>query len=118
MIYGAHIIIFSQDADADRVFMRDILGFSSIDVGGGWLVFALPPAELAVHPDEVNGRHELFLMTDDLDSEMASLKERGVECSDVEVARWGTVTRIRLPGGGDVALYQSSLPTAFARESN
>ncbi|MGA2970361.1 MAG: extradiol dioxygenase [Acidimicrobiales bacterium] len=96
MIYGAHIILFSKDANADRVFMRDVLGF----------------------PDEENGRHELFFMTDDLDSEMASLAERGVECSQVEVASWGRVTRIRLPGGGDVALYQSNLPSAFDRASN
>jgi catechol 2,3-dioxygenase-like lactoylglutathione lyase family enzyme len=118
MIYGAHIILFSKDANADRVFMRDVLGFPFIDVGGGWLVFALPPAEAAIHPDEENGRHELFFMTDDLDSEMASLAERGVECSQVEVASWGRVTRIRLPGGGDVALYQSNLPSAFDRASN
>jgi catechol 2,3-dioxygenase-like lactoylglutathione lyase family enzyme len=118
MIYGAHVIIFSQDAQADRAFMRDVLGFSSIDVGGGWLVFALPPSELAVHPDEVNGRHELFLMTDDLESEMASLRAKGVECAEVQHERWGTVTRIRLPGGGDVALYESNLPSAFDRTSN
>jgi catechol 2,3-dioxygenase-like lactoylglutathione lyase family enzyme len=118
MIYGAHVIIFSQDADADRAFMRDVLGFSTIDVGGGWLVSALPPAELAVHPDEENGRHELFFMTDDLVSEMASLEAKGVTCSEVEHARWGSATRIRLPGGGDVALYQSNLPSAFDRVSN
>ena len=117
MIYGAHVIIFSQDADADRAFLRDTLGFSSVDVGGGWLVFALPPAEVAVHPDNENGRHELFFMTDDLDSEIASLAAKGVQCSDVQQERWGNVTRIRLPGGGDVALYQSNLPSAFDRAS-
>jgi catechol 2,3-dioxygenase-like lactoylglutathione lyase family enzyme len=118
MIYGAHIIIFSRDAEADRAFISDVLGFSSIDVGGGWLVFALPPSELAVHPDEKNGRHELFLMTDDLESEMASLAAKGVECAEVTHERWGTVTRIRLPGGGDVALYQSKLPSAFDHASS
>lgn len=118
MIYGAHVIIFSQDAAADRAFMRDVLGFSTIDVGAGWLVSALPPAELAVHPDQENGRHELFFMTDDLASEMASLEAKGVTCSEVEHARWGSVTRMRLPGGGDVALYQSNLPSAFDRASN
>jgi hypothetical protein len=117
MIYGAHVIIFSRDADADRTFLRDTLGFSSIDVGGGWLVFALPPAEVAVHPDDENGRHELFLMTDDLLAEMSSLAAKGIACSDVAHERWGDVTRIRLPGGGDVALYQSNLPWAFDRTS-
>lgn len=117
MIYGAHVIIFSRDADADRAFLRDTLGFSSIDVGGGWLVFALPPAEVAVHPDDENGRHELFFMTDDLESEIASLAAKGVECSEVTHERWGSVTRIHLPGGGDVALYQSNLPSAFDHTS-
>jgi catechol 2,3-dioxygenase-like lactoylglutathione lyase family enzyme len=114
MIFGAHVIMFSQDAEADRAFMRDVLGFSSVDVGGGWLVFSLPPAEPAVHPHDENGRHELFFITDDLGGEMAALSAKGITCSEVEEARWGTVTRIHLPGGGDAALYQSKLPTAFA----
>lgn len=115
MIFGAHMIIFSQDAQADREFLGDVLGLSSIDVGGGWLVFTLPPAELAVHPDEENGRHELFFITDDLETEMASLAGKGVECSPVEEASWGIVTRLRLPGGGDLALYQPKLPLAINR---
>ncbi|MGC1419666.1 MAG: hypothetical protein WA786_06060 [Acidimicrobiales bacterium] len=117
MIFGAHVIIFSQDAEADRVFLRDILHFNSVDAGGGWLVFALPPAEVALHPGAENGNHELFLITDDLAAEMASLKGQGVECSAVEEPRWGSVTRIRLPGGGDVALYQPKVPLALAPTS-
>ncbi len=79
MIFGAHVIMFSQDTEADRALMRDVLGFSSVDVGGGWLVFALAPTELAVHPDDENGRHELFFMTDDLSAEMATLSAKGVQ---------------------------------------
>src|SRR5579872_4899483 len=104
MIFGAHAIVYSKDAAADRAFFRDVLGFSSVDAGHGWLIFALPPAEVAVHPAEENGRHELYLMCDDLKAETASLREKGVRCSEVEEARWGSITRIRLPGGGDVGL--------------
>jgi hypothetical protein len=115
MIFGAHIIIFSQDADADRAFLRDVLHFNSVDVGGGWLVFALPPAEVALHPGPENGNHELLLITDDLAGEMATLQELGIECSEVEEPMWGSVTRIGLPGGGEVALYQTKLPLALTR---
>jgi catechol 2,3-dioxygenase-like lactoylglutathione lyase family enzyme len=106
MIFGAHVIVTSNDADADRAFFRDVLGFSSVDAGGGWLIFALPPAELAVHPAVGDAGAELFLMCDDLDAEMRSLEAKDVRCSDVEEARWGSVTKIRLPGGGEVGLYQ------------
>jgi catechol 2,3-dioxygenase-like lactoylglutathione lyase family enzyme len=118
MIFGDHVIIFSRDAKADRAFLRDVLGFSALDVGGGWLVFDLAPAELAVHPDEENGRHELFLITDDMAGEMATLAQKGVTYSEVEEARWGSVARITLPGGGDVALYQSKLPLALRRATS
>ena len=106
MIFGAHVIVYSQDAEADRVFFRDILGFKSVDAGHGWLIFALPPAEAAFHPDEENGRHELYFMSDDLKAEMSALKNKGVACSDVQRERWGSITRIRLPGGGQIGLYQ------------
>ncbi len=89
MIFGAHVIIFSRDDEADRAFLRDVLRFSYLDVGGGALVFALPAAELAVHPDEENGRHEVFSVTDDLESDMASLAEKGVACSKVLEAQGG-----------------------------
>jgi hypothetical protein len=105
MIFGAHVIVHSQDADADRAFFADVLGFSSVDAGHGWLIFALPPAELAVHPDEAES-HELYLMCDDLAAEIATLAAKGVPCSAVEEARWGSVVQVTLPGGGQVGLYQ------------
>jgi len=113
VIFGAHVVIFSRDASADRAFFRDVLGYSSVDAGHDWLIFALPPAELAVHPAEDDGGHELYLMCDDLRSEMAALVTKGIRCSDVEEARWGSVTKIHLPGGGTVGLYQPKHPTAI-----
>jgi len=118
MIFGAHLIIYSNDATADRAFLRDIFGFPSVDAGQGWLIFALPPAEVAVHPDKENDRHELYFMCDDLKSEILTLAEKDVRCSEVEEARWGSVTRIRLPGGSEVGLYQPKHPSALARTSN
>ena len=118
MIFGAHVVVYSKEATADRAFFREVLGFSSVDAGHGWLMFALPPAEVAVHPAEENGRHELYFMCDDLKSEMRRLQSKGVSFSDVEEARWGSVSRIRLPGGGEVGLYQPKHPLAFARTSN
>jgi catechol 2,3-dioxygenase-like lactoylglutathione lyase family enzyme len=114
MIFGAHMIVYSKDATADRAFFRDALGYPSVDAGHDWLIFTLPPAELAVHPADEHGGHELYLMCDDLSAEMRTLGEKGVTCSDVEEARWGSVTRIRLPGGGEVGLYQPKHPTALA----
>jgi catechol 2,3-dioxygenase-like lactoylglutathione lyase family enzyme len=105
MIFGAHVVVLSSDADADRAFIADVLGFEHVDAGGGWLIFGLPPAELAVHPAESAGA-ELYFMCDDLATEMRVLAARGVECSEVEEARWGSVTKIRLPSGGTVGLYQ------------
>ena len=110
MINGAHVVIYSTDAEADRAFLRDILGLNSVDAGHGWLIFALPPAEVAVHPDQANDRHELCLMCDDLNAEMQRLRAEGVECADVTEARWGSVTSIRLPGGGEIGLYQPKHP--------
>jgi hypothetical protein len=106
MIFGAHVIVYSQNEDGDRAFLKDVLGFSSVDVGHGWLIFALPPAEVAVHPAAENDRHELYLMCDDLKAEIAALESKGVRCSNVVEERWGSITRIRLPGGGQVGLYQ------------
>src|SRR5471030_683119 len=114
MISGVHIILYSQDADADRAFFRDILNFPSIDAGHGWLIFAMPAAEAAFHPAAENGRHELYLMCDDLPSELEILREKGVRCSPVHEERWGTLTSIALPGGGTVGLYQPKHPTALS----
>ena len=111
MIYGAHLILYSTDADADRAFLRDVLGFASVDAGHGWLIFALPPAEAAVHPAGENDRRELYLMCDDLHSEISRLAEKGIACSDVQTPEWGLLTRIRLPGGGDLGLYQPKHPS-------
>lgn len=113
MVFGAHFIMYSSDADADRSFLAEVFGFESIDAGGGWLIFALPPAEVAVHPAETPAA-ELYLMCDDLSAEMRSLADRGVVCSDIEEARWGSVTKIPLPGGGELGLYQPRHPMAIA----
>jgi catechol 2,3-dioxygenase-like lactoylglutathione lyase family enzyme len=113
MIFGSHVIVYSKDATADRAFFRDVLGFKSVDAGHGWLIFALPPAEAAFHPDEENDRHELYFMCDDLKAEISALKKKGVECSGVQKARWGSITKISLPGGGHVGLYQPKHPMAL-----
>jgi catechol 2,3-dioxygenase-like lactoylglutathione lyase family enzyme len=113
MISGAHVIVYSKNAEADRAFFRDVLGFKSVDAGRGWLIFALPPAEAAFHPSGENGAHELYFLCDDLKAELASLAGKGVECSDVQEKRWGSVTKIRLPGGGAVGLYQPKHPLAL-----
>jgi hypothetical protein len=102
--------MYSADAEADRSFLSDVLGFESVDAGGGWLIFALPPAEVAVHPAEMPGAG-LYLMCDDLSAEMKLLATRGVMCSDVSDARWGWVTTIPLPSGGEIGLYQPRHPT-------
>lgn len=113
MIFGAHVVLFSEDAEADRAFLADALGLESVDGGGGWRIFGLPPAELAVHPAGAP-TSELYLMCDDLAAEMRSLGAKGVTFSEVEEARWGSVTRIALPGGGQIGLYQPRHPLAIA----
>ena len=113
MFAGAHVIIYSKNAEADRAFFRDVLEFKSVDAGHGWLIFALPPAEAAIHPSDDSAAHELFFMCDDLKAEMASLAKKGVKCSKVEEARWGSITKMQLPGGGEVGLYQPKHPTAL-----
>jgi hypothetical protein len=118
MIFGAHIIVYSKDAVSDRAFLRDVLGFVSVDAGHGWLIFALPPAEMAVHPAEGRDRHELFFMCDDLKAEIVALVEKGVRVTDLQEARWGSIAKIRLPGGGEVGLYEPKHPTALALNSH
>jgi len=113
MISGAHIVVYSKNAEADRKFFRDVLRFKSVDAGHGWLIFALPPAEAAFHPSEENGAHELYFLCDDLNAEMASLAKKNVKCSEVEEARWGSITKMLLPGGGKVGLYQPKHPTVL-----
>ncbi len=112
MITGAHAIVYTRDADADRAFFRDVLGFDSVDAGGGWLIFKLPPAELAAHPDETGGRHELYLMCDDVHATVAELEAKGVEIvREVVDAGFGLMTAIRLPGGGELGLYEPRHPS-------
>lgn len=106
MIIGAHVILYSKNAEADRAFLKNVLGFSHVEADGGWPIFKLPPSETAVHPSDENDMHELFLMTDDLDLEMAGLKKNGVACEEPSQRAWGRLTRVRLPGGGSLALYQ------------
>ena len=111
MITGVHGIIFSQDAEGVRDFFRDVLGFPSVDAGGGWLIFALPPAELGVHPGEAY-QHELYLMCDDIDATVKELADKGVQCGPVSDQGWGLLTSITLPGGSQLGLYQPRHPTA------
>ncbi|MGA2421145.1 MAG: extradiol dioxygenase [Candidatus Acidiferrum sp.] len=113
MISGAHMIVYSKNAEADRAFFREVLGFQSVDAGHGWLIFALPPAEAAIHPSNDQAAHELYLMCDDLPGEIAWLTKKGVTCSEVQEARWGSITKIPLPGGGSIGLYQPKHPTAL-----
>src|SRR6185437_1512694 len=104
MIDGAHVILYSKDAEADKAFFRNVLKLGHVDVGHGWLIFKLPPAEVAVHPSDENDLHELYLMTDDLALEMARLAKSGVACEAPSTQPWGVLTRITLPGGGKLGL--------------
>jgi catechol 2,3-dioxygenase-like lactoylglutathione lyase family enzyme len=113
MISGAHVVIYSKDAEADRAFFRDVLGFKSVDAGHGWLIFGLPPGEAAFHPSDENGLHELYFICDGLKAEIASLAKKGVKCFEVQEARWGSITKMQLPSGGEVGLYQPKHPTAL-----
>jgi predicted enzyme related to lactoylglutathione lyase len=106
MITGAHSFIYSTDADADRAFLRDVLAFPHVDAGGGWLIFALPASELAVHPSDRNDHHELYLMCDDIDTFVAAMNARGVVCEPLAEQGWGTLTRLTLPGGGRIGVYE------------
>ena len=111
MITGAHAIVYSRDAEADRAFFRGVLGFPSVDAGGGWLIFALPPAELAAHPADAGGRHELYLICDEIEATVAELEAKGVEFSQpVSDEGFGLLTSLKLPGGGELGLYEPRHP--------
>ena len=115
MITGIHAIVFSPQAEQVRAFFRDVLGLSSVDAGGGWPIFALPPAELAVHPADGNTRHELYLMCDDIDATLAELRGKGVDVAkDVTDQGWGLLAAIRLPDGSELPVYQPRHPSALA----
>jgi catechol 2,3-dioxygenase-like lactoylglutathione lyase family enzyme len=114
VIRGAHVILYSSDAEADRAFLQDLLGRGQVDAGGGWLILQLPPGEIAVHPAETSGAVELYLVCDDVDATVAELGGRGVTFDGpVTDQGWGRLTTIRLPGGGRVGLYEARHPTAF-----
>jgi predicted enzyme related to lactoylglutathione lyase len=106
VITGAHVIIESENPEADRAFVRDVFGFDSVDAGGGWLIFALPPSELAFHPG-ANDRRQLYLMCDDLEATLQELTRRGLSVNEgISEQRWGRLASFRLPGGGELSIYQ------------
>src|SRR5215813_4824769 len=100
MINGAHVVVYSKDAEADRAFFRDVLAFPSVDAGHGWLIFGMPAAEVAVHPSDENGGHELYLMCDDVHAVAGALAAKNLACSPIEELRWGSLVHVTLPGGG------------------
>ena len=106
MIIGAHSILYSARPEADRAFLRDVLGLPSVDVGDQWLIFGLPPAEVAVHPSEENDVHEFYLMCDDAEAFVADMEKRGIPCAPVQNLGWGILTQVTLPGGGKLGVYQ------------
>jgi catechol 2,3-dioxygenase-like lactoylglutathione lyase family enzyme len=111
MITGAHVVLYSTNAQADRAFLRDVLEFPYVDAGNDWLIFALPPAEVAVHPAEADNAHELFLMCDDVEALVGQMSERGVACSDLQQERWGRITYLTLPGGAALGVYEPAHPS-------
>ena len=114
-VTGVHAIVFAQDADAVRAFLRDTLELESVDAGGGWLIFALPPAELAAHPSEGESHHELYLMCDDIGATVAELTRKGAEFTGpVSDEGFGLMTAMKLPGGGELGLYEPRHPTPLA----
>ena len=114
MINGVHAVLFTKDAEGLRAFLRDALGFSSVDAGGGWLIFALPPAELAAHPTDGDGHQELYLMCDSVDATVEELEAKGVHFArPVTDEGFGLMTAIKLPGGGELGLYEPNHPTAL-----
>jgi hypothetical protein len=110
MITGAHSIIYSTNPEADRAFLRDVLQFPSVDVGGGWLIFGLPPAEVAVHPSSKNDLQEFYLMCDDVAALLVEMKKHNVTCSPVQDQGWGLLTHVSLPGGGKLGIYEPRHP--------
>lgn len=112
MINGVHAVVFSREADKVRAFFADVLGLAAVDAGGGWLIFALPPAELAVHPADGDGQHELYLMCDDIHATLAELRGKGVEVArEVSDQRWGLMAAIRLPDGSEFGIYEPRHPS-------
>lgn len=119
MIIGAHSIIYSTSPEADRAFLRDVLKLPHVDVGGGWLIFGLPPAEVAVHPSDKNDLHEFYLMCNNVEAFVAEMQKRGIACGPIQDTGWGLVTELTLPGGGKLGVYQPrhARPMAMRSES-
>ena len=123
MIHGVHLLLYSRDPEADRAFFRDVLGFRSVDAGEGWLIFAMPPSELGIHPGDGqfvqrHADHDLsgavvYLMCDNLKQTIADLSAKGAKTSEILEAEWGITTTVRLPGGGGLGLYQPRHVTAI-----
>jgi catechol 2,3-dioxygenase-like lactoylglutathione lyase family enzyme len=111
LINGAHVVVYSKDAEADRAFFRDVLQFPCVDAGHGWLIFAMPPLEAAFHDSETNNRHELFLMCHDLAATLLDLTSKHVTVSDMSEQRWGKLATLALPGGGKIGLYEPKHPS-------
>ncbi len=114
MINGAHAIIYTTDADADRAFLRDVIGLPSIDSGGGWLIFGLPASEIAVHPAETSGRHEIFFLVEDVTAFIAAMRKKEVKTAPVQTLSWGLLTEVATPGGVKIGVYEPrhAQPTA------
>ena len=106
MITGIHLVIYSKDTEADKAFFRDILKLTNVDVGQGWLIFGLPPSELAVHPSSENDRHEIYLMCDDIKTLVRQMSKQKIVCSEIQNQGWGQLVQLTLPGGGKLGVYQ------------
>src|SRR5262245_28824797 len=123
MIIGAHSILYSVRPDADRKFLQDVLKLPSVDVGEGWLIFGLPPAEVAVHPSETNDVHEFYLMCDDVEGLIGEMTSRNISCTPAQNLGWGVLTQLTLPGGGKLGIYQprharpKSMPATKAKKA-
>jgi hypothetical protein len=117
MVIGAYIVIYSTAAEAHRAFLRDVVGLRGVDAGHGWLIFALPPAEVACHPAEENGRHELYLMCEDIERVARMLAGKNVACGPISKEPWGRLAMMKLPGGGELGIYQPKHPTALTTRS-
>ncbi len=107
MISGAHGIIYSKDAEADKAFLRDVLKLNNVDVGQGWLIFALPPSEIAIHPSEKSQHHEIYLICDDINVFIEEMKKKKIDCSEVQDQGWGLLSELTLPGGGKIGVYEA-----------
>lgn len=116
-ITGMHALLYSKKDEATREFFRDVLGFPSVDAGHGWLIFAAPPTEIAIHPAEGDEHNELYLICDDIEATVAELRRKGLSIPDIQERRWGRVTQIPLPGGQELGIYQPLHPTAFGKSS-